>query len=330
MLKQPSRGWSRRSALMAFAASLATTAGAADAPVYPAKPLTIVVPSVAGNVNDAVARMIGQELTRSWGQPVIVENMPGAGTTTGTRHVARAQKDGYTALLTFTAHVQNPALYANPGYDAIGDFTAVSLVARSWTILVVSPDFPARNLPDLVKLVQANPGKYAYGSYGMGTTGHILGELLKRQAGLDMTHVAYKGGAPLATDLAAGHVKVGLIAVGTAMPLLQSGKLVPVAIAGGSRSELLPNVPTFLEAGYKGFEPDAWMGLLFPAGVPKARAEALSREVARIVRLPEVAARMRNLNLEPVGNTPEEYAAVLKGDYEKWSQVIRQLGVKYE
>jgi len=194
----------------------------------------------------------------------------------------------------------------------------------------VSPDFPARNLPDLVKLVQANPGKYAYGSYGMGTTGHILGELLKRQAGLDMTHVAYKGGAPLATDLAAGHVKVGLIAVGTAMPLLQSGKLVPVAIAGGSRSELLPNVPTFLEAGYKGFEPDAWMGLLFPAGVPKARAEALSREVARIVRLPEVAARMRNLNLEPVGNTPEEYAAVLKGDYEKWSQVIRQLGVKYE
>ncbi len=328
MFAQSIPGLGRRPALAVLLACLA--AGAASQEAYPSRPLTIVVPSVAGNVNDAVARMIGLELTKTWGQPVIVENLPGAGTTTGTRHVARANKDGHTVLLTFTAHVQNPALMPNPGYDAIADFAPVSLVAKSSTILAVSPDFPRRDLRGLVELVKANPGKYPYGSYGMGTTGHILGELLKRQAELDMTHVPYKGGAPLATDLAAGHVKIGLIAVGTAMPMLQAGKLVPVAIAGGTRSALLPDVPTFAEAGYRGFEPDAWMGLLFPAGVPKARAEALSREVARIVRLPEVAARMRGLNLEPVGNTPDEFGRILRSDHDKWAQIIRQLGVKYE
>lgn len=325
------RGLNRRSAAVAAAlACLAPAAQASDATAYPSRPVTIVVPSVAGNVNDAVARLIGQELTNTWGQPVIVENRPGAGTTTGTKQVARAQKDGYTVLLTFTAHVQNPALYPNVGYDPIKDFAPVGLVARSSTILAVSPDFPARTLQDLVSLIKASPGKYLYGSYGMGTTGHILGELLKRQAGLDMGHVAYKGGAPLATDLAAGHVKLGLIAVGTAMPMLQSGKLIPVAITGGKRSDLLPSVPTFLESGYQGFEPDAWMGLLFPAGVPKARVDALSREVARIVRMPEIANRMRSLNLEPIGSTADEYATVLERDREKWAQIIRQTGVKFE
>lgn len=306
----------------------ATGALAADAEKYPSRPITIVVPSAAGNVNDAVARLVGDELTKKWGQPVIVDNKPGAGTTIGTRHVARAPADGYTALLTFTAHVQNPWLYNDLGYDPIKDFEPVSEVALSSTILAVSPDFEAKTLPDLVALVKANPGKYSYGSYGMGTTGHILGELLKQEARLDMEHIAYKGGAPLATDLAAGHVKFGLIAVGTAMPLLKSGKLIPVAIAGRERSNLLPDVPTFLEAGYEGFEPDAWMGLLFPAGVPKDRVDALSREVARIVKEPAMAQRLMDLNLVPIGNTPEEFAKVMQDDYDKWGKVISQVGIK--
>ncbi|SOZ35068.1 tripartite tricarboxylate transporter substrate binding protein [Cupriavidus neocaledonicus] len=308
----------------------AEAADSAPAEPYPSRPLTIVVPSVAGNVNDAVARLIGQELTKSWGQPVIVDNKPGAGTTTGTKYVARAPRDGYTALLTFTAHVQNPSLYRGIGYDPIADFTPVSEVAISSTILAVSPDFPVRTLPEVVALLKANPGKYPYGSYGAGTTGHILGELLKREAGLQMEHVAYKGGAPLATDLAAGHVKLGFIAVGTAMPLLQASKLVPVAIAGAERSALLPRVPTFREAGYQGFEPDAWMGLLFPAGVPRARVDALSREVARIVRLPEIARKMQDLNLVPVGSTPEPFATVMKNDRDKWSRIIRDVGITLE
>ncbi|SCU84482.1 putative extra-cytoplasmic solute receptor [Cupriavidus necator] len=316
--------------LLAAIPAAVCAADPASAEPYPSRPLTIVVPSVAGNVNDAVARLIGQELTRSWGQPVIVDNKPGAGTTTGTKYVARAAKDGYTALLTFTAHVQNPSLYRGIGYDPIMDFAPVSEVAISSTILAVSPDFPARTLPEVVALLRANPGKYPYGSYGAGTTGHILAELLKREAGLQTEHVAYKGGAPLATDLAAGHVKLGFIAVGTAMPLLQGGKLVPVAIAGAERSALLPKVPTFREAGYKGFEPDAWMGLLFPAGVPKARVDALSREVARIVRLPEIAKKMQDLNLVPVGSTPEAFATVMKNDRDKWSRIISDVGITLE
>lgn len=321
----------RRLAVLALAsAALAPMAHASDTERYPSKPITIVVPAVAGNVNDAVARLIGQELTKSWGQAVVIDNKPGAGATTGTKFVAQAPKDGYTALLTFTAHVQNPSLFPNIGYDPIKDFVGVSELATSATILAVSPDLPVRTLPELVALVKGSPDKYPYGSYGTGTTGHILGELLKREAGLQMEHVPYKGGGPLATDLAAGHVKLGLIAVGTARPLLQSGRLVPVAITGAKRSDLLPNVPTFLELGYKGFEPDAWMGLLMPAGTPPARVAALSKEIARIMRLPEIDKRMRELNLVPIGNTPQEFDAVLRSDLDKWARFVRELGIKIE
>ena len=308
----------------------ALSVSAAEPRSYPMRPITFVVPSVAGNVNDAVARLIGQELTKTWGQAVVVENKPGAGTTTGTKYVAKSPKDGYTALLTFTAHVQNPSLFPNIGYEPIKDFEAVSLIAKSSVILAVSPDSPYKTIAQLVAAVKASPGKFSYGSYGLGTTGHILGELLRRDAGLDIQHVPYKGGAPLANDLAAGHIKIGMIAVGTAMPLLQAGKIIPLAITGEKRSELLPKVPTFLESGYKGFEPDAWMGLLFPAGTPKEYSDALAREVGRIVRMPEITARLLGLVLEPVGNSPDEFARILKIDLDKWSQVIQQLGIKME
>ncbi len=308
--------------------SNAPVAQAAEPSPYPSRPITIIVPSAAGNINDTVARLIGQELTKKWGQPIIVDNKPGAGTAIGTRLVARAPKDGYTALLTFTAHVQNPWLMKDLGYDPLKDFEPVSEVALSSVILAVSPTFPVGSLPELVKLVQADPGKYTYGSYGVGTTGHILGELLKREANLQMEHLPYNGGPPLANDLVAGHVKFGMIAVGSAMALLKAGKLIPLAITGTRRSALLPDVPTFGELGYEGFEPDAWMGLLFPAGVPKERAALLSAEVARIVRDPAISERIIALNLVPVGNTPEQFATVLKYDYEKWRDVIQKVGIE--
>ena len=209
----------------------ASSVTAAEPRNYPIRPITFVVPSVAGNVNDAVARLIGQELTKTWGQAVVVENRPGAGTTTGTKYVAK------------------------------------------------SPDSPYKTIAQLV---------------------------------------------------AAGHIKIGMIAVGTAMPLLQAGKIIPLAITGEKRSELLPKVPTFLESGYKGFEPDTWMGLLFPAGTPKEYSEVLSREIGRIVRLPEITTRLHGLVLEPVGNSPDEFARILKNDMDKWSQLIQQLGIKME
>jgi tripartite-type tricarboxylate transporter receptor subunit TctC len=277
-----------------------------------------------------VARLLGQGLTERWGQPVVIDNRPGAGTTTGTRLVARAPADGHTALLTFTAHVQNPALYPQIGYDPLADFEAVSLVAKSSVILAVSADFPHRSLESLVQAVAAAPGRYAYGSYGVGTTGHILGELLKRQALLQMSHTPYKGGVPLGNDLAAGHIPIGLIAVGTAMPLLQSGRIVPVAITGARRSALLSQVPTFLELGYRGFEPDAWMGVLFPAGTPAEITAQLSQEISRLVRQPDIVQRLHGLNLEPVGSTPQAFAATLRADLAKWAQLVRELDIRPE
>lgn len=317
-------------AFCGFGVAAASASGDARLPDFPSRPITIVVPSSAGNVNDAVARLIGQELQATWGQPVVVENRPGAGTLTGTKYVAGAPKDGYTLLLTFTAHVQNPSLFKSTGYDPIKDFAAVSEVALSSVILVAAPDFEARTVPDIVKLVKSRPGEMAYGSYGVGTTGHILGELFKREAGLQMTHVAYKGGAPLANDLAAGHVKLGWIAVGTAMPLVKAGKLRPVAFAGAQRSALMPEVPTMQELGYRGFEPDTWMGLLAPAGTPTDRVKALSEQVARIVKKPEMVRRMHDMNLVPVGSTPAQFQARMAADLQTWSRSIRELGITVE
>jgi tripartite-type tricarboxylate transporter receptor subunit TctC len=313
-----------------LAAALGFAAASPAQEKYPSKPITLVIPSVAGSVQDGVARVIGVELTKAWGQPVIIDNKPGAGTTIGTRFVAGAPKDGYTALMTFTAHVQNPTFFPQRGYDPVRDFAGVSKIGVSSTVMVVSPDFPVRTLPEIIALVKASPGKYAYGTYGAGTTGHIMGELFKREAGLDMIPVHYKGGAPLATDLVGGQVKMGYIAVGSALPLLKSGRLIPVAVAGAQRSKLLPSVPTFAEAGYKGFELDAWMGLLVPAGTPKARIDVLSHEIARIVRLPEVQQKLQDQATEPVGGTAQEMDKVLRDDLEKWTRLITQLDIKQE
>jgi tripartite-type tricarboxylate transporter receptor subunit TctC len=297
---------------------------------FPSKPITIVVPSTAGNVNDAVARLIGQELQTAWGQPVIVENRPGAGTITGTRFVVGAPKDGHTLLLTFTSHVQNPSLYKNIGYDPIKDFSAVSEVALSSVMLAAWPAFEAKSVADIVALVKAKPSELAYGSYGVGTTGHILGELFKREANLNLMHVAYKGGAPLVNDLAAGHIKFGWVPVGTAMALVKAGKLRPIAFAGAQRSALMPDVPTMQELGYKGFEPDAWMGLLAPAGTPQDRVDALAFQVNRIVRQPEMLPRLNAMNLVPVGGTAAQFQAKLSSDLRTWTQMIQELGITAE
>jgi len=306
------------------------TAQAQEDGPYPSRPITLVVPSTAGGVTDTVARLVAQQLTLSWGQPVVVENKPGASAMIGTAQVARAPKDGYTALFTFTAHVQNPSLYPDLQYDALRDFAPVVEVALSSTMLAVTPDFPADNLTDFVKLIKSKPGAYTYGSYGVATTGHIYGELLRKEAGLDMEFVAYKGGTPLATDLLAGHIKIAMIDVGTAMPHLKAGTMKPLAIIGDKRSTLLPDVPTFMESGYRGFEPYAWMGMLFPAGVPEARVQAMSKEVNQIIAQPDIRQKLVDLNLEPVGGTPQAYAQVMQDDARKWGAAIKSLGIKIQ
>jgi tripartite-type tricarboxylate transporter receptor subunit TctC len=316
--------------LLGISLAACFTAPLALAAEYPIKPVTLVVPFPAGGITDSVARLIAKELTVSWKQTVLVDNRPGASGAIGTEAVARAPKDGYTALFTITSHIQLPALQPKLRYDALKDFEPVSQVALSSSILAVSPSFPVSSAKELIAKLKAEPDKHAYGSYGMGTTSNIYGELFKKEAGVGMTHVPYKGAAPLVNDLLGGVLSIAFVDTGTAMPHLKAGKIKPLAIIGTRRSSVLPTVPTFDEVGLRGFEPYAWMGILMPAGTPKDLAQKMSAEVARIVKDPAMQTRLAESNLEPVASTPAEFAAALRKDSQTWKRVIELGDVKME
>lgn len=313
-------------------ATLLAFEATAQAPVatYPLQPVTLVVPFPAGGITDNIARLIAQELSTAWDKPVLVENRVGASGTIGAAAVARAPKDGYTALFTITTHVQMPALQRKLTYDAVKDFAAVSQIGMSTSALVVTSDFPAKTLQELVAVLKAEPGKYSYGSTGVATTSHIYGELFKKEAGVDLAHVPYKGAAPMVTDLLGGHIRIAVLDTGTALPYLQSGKLRALAALGTKRSSTLPDVPTFQQAGYAGFEPYAWIGLFLPAGTPQVRVDRMSTEVARIIAKPEVQKKMRDLNIEPVGSSAAEFSVVLRNDADTWKRVIDKTGIRLE
>lgn len=300
------------------------------AQTYPAQPITLVVTSAAGGIVDTTARLVAAEMSANWKVPVLVDPKPGASAIVGTTFVSRAPKDGYTVLFTYTAHVQNVSLKTNLPYDPLKDFTPLAQIGMSNNILAVLPGFPANTLAEFVELVKRNPGKYSYGTFGNATSAHINGETLKREAKIDMTHVPYKGGAPLVADLLAGHVPVAMSDVGTAMPHLRAGKIKPLAINGVKRSSLMPDVPTFLEAGYKGFEPIGWIGALFPAGVPAERVSAMSAELVRIVKLPHIQQRLRELNLDPTGIGGQEFGKVLAEDMKTWGRLVTELNIREE
>lgn len=314
-------------AIAAFAAFVATTAAvcgpaaAADA-AYPSQPVTFVVPFPPGAITDNIARLLASELSVAWKVPVLVENRPGASGMIGTGQVARAGKDGYTALFTITTHVQMPALASKMPYDAVRDFVPVTQVALSRSLLAVGPGFPATDMKDFIAKVKAAPGKHSYGSYGTGTTGHIVGELFKKQAGVDLIHIPYKGGAPLLNDLLAGHIQIAIIDAGTSTPYLKAGKYRGLAIIGTRRAPVFPDIPTFGEVGLEGFEPYAWMGLLMPAGVPKERVDLMSAELGRIIARADITKKLLELNLEPVGSSSDEFAQTLRRDAITWKKVI--------
>lgn len=323
----------RRYALALVAALLAPSAmhAAAQTPDdYPAKPITLVVPFPAGGITDNIARLVAQELGSAWSKPVVVDNRVGASGTIGAATVARAPKDGYTALFTITTHVQMPALHRKLSYDAVKDFAAVSQIGLSTSALVVTPGVPANTLAELVALLKAAPGKYSYGSTGVATTSHIYGELFKKEAGVDMPHVPYKGAAPLVSDMLGGHIQVAVLDTGTALPYLQSGKLHALAALGTQRAAVLPQVPTFQEAGYPGFEPYAWIGLFLPAGTPQARVDKMSNAVATIIAKPEIQKKMRGLNIEPVGSKTADFSKVLRQDADIWKHIIDKTGIRLE
>lgn len=323
----------RRAVLSACTLGLIASAAPAlaqGAQAFPAKPIRIVVPFAPGGTNDILARSIGHKLTEYWGQPVIVENRPGAAGWIGITGVAKSPADGYTIGLTISSIIYAKSLYAKLPFDMATDFEPVSMLSRSaiaWTVL---PGFPANTLEEFVGQVRRNPGKHNYGSFGQGTSAHIFGEALNLHGKLDMAHAAYKGAAPLMQDLLGGQVSAAFVDTATVRPLLQAGKVKVLALTGTQRVSTLPGVPTFAERGYKGFEPVGFFMVLAPAGTPKDIVRKLSDGIGRAVRSDDLNAKMRDLGQEPVGGTPEELATAIRVDAEIFDRAIKASGIKVD
>jgi tripartite-type tricarboxylate transporter receptor subunit TctC len=297
------------------------------APSYPSKPVVFVVPYPAGGSTDTLSRLIAQKLSDAWHQSVVVENRTGASGIIGTEYVSRAAPDGYTLLINITTLLQAPALYKTLPYDAFKSFEPISQLASTANLFVVPAGEKPNTLPEYVSRVKAMPGKYSFGSFGAGTTSHIYGERLNHLARLDMAHIPYRGAAPLVTDLLGGQVNGGFVDVGTMRPYLESKKLKVLAVTGPKRLDLLPNVPTMSEQGYKGFEPLGFWALYAPTGTPKAIVAKVSTEVQRIMRLPEVRTRTLELGMQPVGGTPEELTTLMKRDEPVWTTIIKDSNI---
>jgi tripartite-type tricarboxylate transporter receptor subunit TctC len=324
----------RRQTLAALASGAAALGGLAPLGAlaqanYPSKPIRVVVPYAPGGATDILGRMVAAKLQEAWGQTVVVENKPGASGVLGNDAVAKATPDGYTVLLGITAMVQLATLMKLP-YDPAKDFIPLTQLAVSTSVLAVPAATPAKTLAEYIALVKSQPGKHGYGSFGAGTSAHIQGELFKSQTGTDMVHVPYKGSAPMVNDLLGGQLSCAFLDVGSSRGHFKSGALRPLAATGTERLKILPDVPTFGESGLKHFEPRGWFAYFLPAGTPAPVVAKLAAELARIIRLPDVSARIDELGLLPVGNTPEQFAAIVRSESVLYAKLIKDLNIKIE
>lgn len=315
------RPLSNASGTLLLLASAAFSAGA-SAQGYPAKPVRLVVPFAAGGAVDTVARALGQKLTESWKQPVLVDNRPGAGGNIAADVVAKAPGDGYTLLITTQGFAISPGLYKKLPFDATRDFAPVTQLTSSFLVLVCSPQLPARSIGDLIALAKSRPGTINYGSTGVGAPPHLLGEILKSTSAIDMLHVPYKGDAPLTQALLGGEVQVAFMPLAGVLPHIKSGRLRALGVSGKARSATMPDVPTFTEAGVP-FEFTGWLGIFAPAAAPREIVAQMQREFARAVVSQDMLGRWPAWGYEPVGNTPEQFAAKLAADLAMYAKVIR-------
>jgi len=303
---------------------------AAQAGDFPNKAIRIVVPFPPGGATDAAARLVAVKMGEHWGQPVVVDNRAGAGGNVGSDLVAKAPADGYTLVMGVTgSHAINTSLYSRMPYDPVADFVAISQVAVVPNVLVVHPSVPAKNLAELMALAKKEPGKLNYASLGNGTAAHLGMEMLKSEAGVDITHVPYKGSAPAVSDLLAGQVQMMVDGLPSALPHVKAGKLRAIALTSLRRAPSLPDLPTIAET-YPGFYADAWSGLFAPKGTPQPVVDKLSAKVQRILKLPEVREKLTALGAEPVGSTQAEFAAHVKREIDKWAKVVKTSGAKVD
>jgi tripartite-type tricarboxylate transporter receptor subunit TctC len=297
---------------------------------YPTRTVRVVVGFPAGGPTDIIARIVAQKLSASLGQQFYVENVPGAGSNLASGQVARATPDGYTIMAISTGFMVNPSLYAKVPYDPIKDFSAVTLVAASPNVVVVNPQVPAKTLPELVQLIRDNPGKYSYAGPGIGSTPQLGGELFRLTYKLDLIHVPFTGATPAVQSTIGGHTPIAFTALPSSMAAIQAGQVRAIALAATERAPQLPDVPTFAEQGVKDQEADTLTGIVVPAGTPKEIVELLSRTIAKGVAEPEVSKRLAALGFRPVVNTPDEFAARIKLEIEKWGKVVRDANLRIE
>ena len=306
---------------------LATAAAAQQA--YPARPIRLIVPYAPGGSTDVLARLIGPKITESWGQTVVVDNRPGGNTMIGTQALTKAAPDGYTLLMMAIAHTIIPNLMPTP-YDPIRDFAPVATIGRGELLLVVHPSVSANTLQELIALAKARPGQLNYASASTGGPLHLAGELFNMLAGVRTQHIPYKGGGPAMLDLLGGHVQMMFSPPPEALPNVRSGKLKPIAISGPARSGVVPQVPTFAEAGMPDFTVKNWFGVLAPAGTPAPIVQRISAELARILALPDIRERLQNLGMEAYISTPEQFGALMRSDFALYGKIIKAANIRLE
>jgi tripartite-type tricarboxylate transporter receptor subunit TctC len=315
--------------VLAAGLALAAASEARNADEWPSRPVRLIVAFPAGSSPDLIARMLTDKLAHKLGQPVIVENRPGAGGNVGTHLVAMAAPDGYTFGLSIQGPLAvNKALYQKMEYDPFRDLAPVSLVASSPNLLVVDPKLNVSTVKELVALARAQPGKLNYGSVGSGSASHLTMEMFKEAAGVDLVHVPYPGSPQVNTAILSGQVSAGFVVPATAMPLVASGQLKALAVTSSKRSAVLPDYPTLAEAGVPGVVATAWNGIVAPAKTPPEIVERLSRELAAIIRSDEVRDRMLKIYFEPIGAPPEALASLMRSELERWEKVIKKTGAR--
>jgi tripartite-type tricarboxylate transporter receptor subunit TctC len=308
------------------------TASAQDADhgTFPAKPVRLLVPFPPGGAVDIVARTLGDELTRRWGQQVVIENRPGAGGIIASQAAAQSPADGYTLILIATGHALNPYFYVKLPYDPFNDFTPISLVGFSPNMLLVRSDSPFKSVADVLAGARQRPGYLSYGHAGNGTSPHLAGELLKYLAKVEIAAIPYKGGAPSLNDLIGGHVPLTFNNIPESIAQVRAGAVRPLGVTTAARSPTLPDVPTIAEAGVPGYDTGVWWGFLAPARLPADLKAKLAKDCAEVVKAPAVVERLRSLGATPVGSTPIEFADFIRAEYEKWGPVIKAAGIKAE
>jgi len=306
-------------------------ASSAIAQSYPAKPVRIIIPFTSGAAADTVARLIAPKLTDAMGQPIVIENRPGAGGVLAADLVAKSAPDGYTLMMGSPGPLTiNPVLLSKVPYDPARDFAPITLVAIVPSILLVNPSLPAKTVKELIALAKAKAGQLNFASAGNGSVPHLTGELFKLSAGIEAVHVPYKGSAPAITDMLGGRVSFFFDNIASGMPYVKSEKLRGLAVTSTSRSKLVPELPTMIEAGVPGFEAASWSALVAPAGTPEAIVTRLHAEVVKAVRQPEIGDRLRGLGTEVVANTPGEFNAFMTAERAKWAKVIKSARITVE